>query len=178
MFEHIAVRRKPGSVIEGILSAGECRFSCVTGKGGTSIFKREGDGATPAHRQMRPVSAYWRPDRLAHRPQCALPLRAITANDGWCDDPVHAAYNQPVQLPFVSSHEVMMRDDCLYDLCIVLDWNMPPVRSRGRGSAIFMHVAKPGFPPTAGCIALALPDLLHVAARISLKTQITVLRQA
>ena len=178
MFEHIAVRKKPGSVIEAVLAAGNRQFQCVLGKGGTTVFKREGDGATPAHRVLHPLSAYWRSDRLLKRPVCSLPLRAIQFTDGWCDEPASATYNQPVRLPFAPSHEVMMRQDCLYDLCVVLDWNMPPVRSRGRGSAIFMHVAKPGFPPTAGCIAMALPDLLQIVSRLSTTTKIIVYRQS
>ncbi|MEO0543426.1 MAG: L,D-transpeptidase family protein [Pseudomonadota bacterium] len=178
MFKHIAVRKRPGSVIEGIFDTGEIQFRCVLGKNGTNVLKRESDGSTPAHRILRPVSAYWRADRLKARPSSQLPIKAIGAADGWCDEPASPVYNMPIRLPFVGSHEEMKREDCLYDVCIVLDWNMPPNRSRGRGSAIFLHVAKPGFPPTAGCIALARCDVLHILARLTSDTRITVLRQS
>jgi len=74
-------------------------------------------------------------------------------DDGWCDDVEHGRYNCPVRLPFSASHETMWRDDGLYDVVGVLDWNLRP-RIRRRGSAIFLHLAGPGFPPTAGCIAV------------------------
>lgn len=160
------------------MNTGNFQFTCVLGRSGASVSKRESDGATPAHRVLVPRYGYWRQDRLAQRPQTKLPLTAISAHDGWCDEPVHPAYNQPVKLPFDASHEAMMRADCLYDLCIVLDWNMVPGRARWRGSAIFLHVAKEGYQPTEGCIALALPDLLHVVARINQRTRITVFKQA
>ncbi|MEM1377364.1 MAG: L,D-transpeptidase family protein [Pseudomonadota bacterium] len=178
MFEHIAVRRRPGNVNEGVLDVGWAQYRCALGRGGTTVLKREGDGCTPAQATMRPRFAYWRSDRLTRRPVCSLPLNAISAQNGWCDDVGHPMYNQPVRLPSGASHERMMRDDCLYDLCVVLDWNMTPKRARHLGSAIFMHVAKPGYRPTLGCIALALPDLLQLVARLSLATKITVFRQS
>ena len=87
--------------------------------------------------------------------------------DGWCEDPAHGRYNCPIRLPSSAGHEAMWRKDNLYDIVGVLDWNMRP-RIRGRGSAIFLHLCRPGFAPTAGCIALRLPDLrllLAVAGR-------------
>ncbi|MEL6435571.1 MAG: L,D-transpeptidase family protein [Pseudomonadota bacterium] len=179
MFEHISVRRKPGTLGEGLLHLDENRvFRCALGRTGTTVFKREGDGATPAHAVMRPLWGYWRADRLGMPPASPLDLRAIGPRDGWCDASAHPAYNTPVTLPISASHETMMRDDVLYDLCIVLDWNMPPMRSRNRGSAIFLHAAKPGYPPTQGCIALSLPDLRKVVAVLTPDTRISVLRQA
>jgi L,D-peptidoglycan transpeptidase YkuD (ErfK/YbiS/YcfS/YnhG family) len=81
----------------------------------------------------------------------------------WCDDPAHVAYNQPVRLPFAGGHERLWRDDHLYDLVVVLGWNDdPPVAHRG--SAIFLHLARDGFAPTEGCVALARDDLLAVLA--------------
>lgn len=177
MFEHIAVRRKPGSVINGIMSTGNSHFTCSLGRTGASVLKRESDGATPAHRVLRARYGYWRKDRLAQRPPTNLPLFAISERSGWCDEPAHPAYNQPVNLPFAASHEKMMRTDCLYDLCIVLDWNMVPGRARFRGSAIFLHVAKQGYLPTEGCIALALPDLLHVVSQVDRQTHFTIFKQ-
>ncbi len=51
-----------------------------------------------------------------------------------------------------------MRADGLYDICLVLDWNITS-RARNRGSAIFFHLIKSGYQPTAGCIAVSLQDM-------------------
>ena len=119
--------------------------------------KREGDGATPAGR-LKLVRVLYRADRLPP-PACAVPLEPIGPQDGWCDDPADAAYNYPVRLPYPASHEELWRPDHVYDVIGVLDWNLAPV-TPGRGSAIFLHAATPDYAPTAGCVALALPDLL------------------
>ena len=84
-------------------------------------------------------------------------------NDGWCEDSRHGRYNCPIRLPSSSGHETMWRDDHLYDVVGVLDWNMRP-RVRGRGSAIFLHLARPGYGPTAGCIALEKHDFARLLA--------------
>src|SRR5579859_5610618 len=124
--------------------------------------KREGDGATPAG--LWPLrSLLWRPDRLP-APASRLPGRAIEADDGWCDAPQDPAYNRPVRLPYPASAERMWREDGLYDLVVVLGYNDRPVVS-GAGSAIFMHVSRPGYAATEGCIALALEDLVELVGR-------------
>ncbi len=131
---------------------------CALGKGGVRppTEKREGDGATPAARMpLRRV--LFRADRLPP-PRCAVPVEPLAPDDGWCDDPGHRAYNRPVRLPFEASHERLWRDDAVYDIIGVLGWNDDPVE-RHRGSAIFLHLARPDYRPTEGCVALALPDL-------------------
>ncbi len=87
-----------------------------------------------------------------------LPVRRTRADDGWCDAPNHPAYNRPVRLPIAASAEGMLRTDALYDVVVVLDWNFR-ARARGRGSAIFLHVAKPGYAPTEGCVAVSRADM-------------------
>ena len=176
MIAHISVRRRPGMPTCGLVQAGSRVITCALGKTGPTVFKREGDGATPAQASLRPLWGYWRADRGA-QPVSALPLVAVHARDGWCDAPAHPAYNGPVRLPFAASHEAMMRADCLYDICVVLDWNMRPRgRARHRGSAIFLHMAKPNYSPTLGCIALARRDLEWLVARIDARTRIVVAR--
>ena len=134
-------------------------WRCAIGPGGVTSDKREADGATPAGCfPLRRV--VYRPDRLA-RPETGLPAAPLAPNDGWCDDPDDPAYNRPVSLPYPARHERLWRDDGIYDVIVILGHNDdPPVP--GRGSAIFLHVAKDGYGPTAGCVALALPDLLTV----------------
>jgi len=168
------VRPAPRDRRRGVLIAGNRTFPCALGRSGMTPLKREGDGATPIA-AMRAVSGWFRPDRLL-RPQTALPLEPITARDGWCDAPGDANYNCPVRLPFAASHEKMLRDDRLYDVCLVLDWNLPPFgRKRNGGSAIFLHVARPGFPPTEGCIAVAPETMRALLPRIGPRTMVKTL---
>lgn len=173
MISTILVRKAPCDPRRGLLSAGGRVILCALGRGGIRALKREGDGATPAA-SMRITGGYFRADRLP-RPPARFPLRAIRSDDGWCDAPDDPNYNRPVRLPFSGSHETMMRDDRLYDICLVLDWNRPPKgRSRNRGSAIFLHVARPGFPPTEGCIAVEPEAMRWLLSRIGPETVVRV----
>ena len=155
----------------GRLTAGGAAFVCALGRAGIVDAKREGDGGTP--RAELAVRRIWRrPDRV-RRPAAGVPVTAIRRDDGWCDEPRHRRYNQLIKLPFPASHEVMWRDDGLYDLVGELGWNdRPPVA--GRGSAIFLHATRPDVSPTAGCIALAPSVLARVMAMIGPLTTIRV----
>ena len=136
---------------------------CALGPAGViaAAGKREGDGATPLGTwPMRRV--LFRPDR-GPPPRTALPASPIAPDDGWCDAPDDPAYNRPVKLPYPASAEAMWRDDGLYDLVVILGHNDdPPVP--GLGSAIFLHLARPDYAPTQGCVALARRDLEAVLA--------------
>lgn len=144
------------------LSVDSRTYRCALGHSGVTEDKTEGDGATPAGRfALRRV--LYRADRLAP-PETRLPVLPVEQDQGWCDDPAEPLYNQPVRLPFSGGHEILWRDDGLYDVIVVLGHNdSPPVP--GKGSAIFMHVARPDYGPTEGCVALELGDLLEVLAR-------------
>ena len=120
---------------------GDCRVRCAIGKGGIVSDKREGDGGSPSGRWPLRRLLY-RPDRLA-RPHTGLPIREIAPNDGWCDAPGDPNYNRPVTLPYDASHERLWREDHLYDLVVVLGHNDDPP-APGRGSAIFLHIAREG----------------------------------
>jgi L,D-peptidoglycan transpeptidase YkuD (ErfK/YbiS/YcfS/YnhG family) len=141
----------------GWLALAGSRWRCALGKGGIVAAKREGDGGTPVGRfPLRGL--LFRPDRLTP-PPCALPTRALTPADGWCDDPGHADYNRAVRLPHPARCEQLWRQDGVYDLILPLGYNDdPPVPFLG--SAIFLHVAREDYRPTEGCIALARQDLL------------------
>lgn len=139
------------------------RARCAIGRGGLVRDKREGDGGTPIG-QWPVRRVLYRPDRL-EAPPCRLPIAPLEPDDGWCDDPDHRDYNKPVKLPFPASHEKMWRADGLYDLVVILGHNDDPPRP-GAGSAIFMHLAKPDYGPTEGCVALSLADLRMVLAAL------------
>ncbi len=145
---------------------GTLRFGCEThrvaiGRAGITQHKQEGDGATPAG--LLPLRrVLYRADRVA-RPRAAVPTEPLAPEDGWCDDPADARYNQQVQLPYEGRHEELWRRDGLYDLIGVLGWNDAPVRL-GFGSAIFLHVASADFAPTEGCIALDVKALVALLA--------------
>ncbi|WP_350084164.1 L,D-transpeptidase family protein [Hoeflea sp.] len=155
--ETIAVRRSPSNPLQGIVRIGPLVFRAALGRGGLTGRKREGDGATPV--ADLPILAGFRRGGMPERDSAGLRLWRVGTRDGWCDAPGHASYNRPVRLPFRESHEKLLRDDVLYDFGFVLDWNLRS-RRRGLGSAIFLHVAKPGYPPTEGCIALSRRDML------------------
>lgn len=134
---------------------------CTVGRNGVTTRKVEGDGASPVGAwAVRRI--LFRADRLAP-PSSGLPVAAIGAHDGWCDASGHPLYNRPVTLPFAASHERLWRDDAAYDVLAVLGHNDDPVAT-GAGSAIFLHVAAADWRGTAGCVALALDDLLDVLA--------------
>lgn len=146
-------------------------YRCAIGKNGITSDKKEGDGCTPVG-TFALRECWWRDDREP-APTIAVPLRLITANDGWCDDPNHPDYNKPVQLPFDASHEKMKRDDHVYDYVIVLGYNDDPVVP-GKGSAIFMHLAHDDYRGTEGCIALKKEDLLEILSRCDESTEIEI----
>lgn len=169
----IDVRPRPGHKNQGQLIAGNMTLRCALGKNGITAFKREGDGATPLTR-MRLLYGFKRPDKRV-RGTGALSFRVLRRNDGWCEVSNDRNYNRKVRVPYGASHETMWRKDDLYDICIVMDWNIIP-RRRAKGSAIFFHLARPGYTPTEGCIALSRADMDRLLPYLSAQTVIRVLR--
>ena len=161
----------------GMLSLGARQVPCALGRSGIVTTKREGDGGTPAGdfplREVR-----YRPDRIPLPSTKGLPVRPLQATDGWCDAPSDPAYNQPVRLPYPASAERMWRDDHLYDLLAIVGYNDAPTIP-GRGSAIFLHVARDSAPPprfaaTEGCVAVRLEDLVAILAESTPSTRIRI----
>ena len=152
-------------------ASGKTLTPCALGASGQTVFKKEGDGATPKG-VWHPIMLYYRPDRLAS-PQSGLPVRPLQKQFGWCDAPTDRNYNRQVNFPYPASAETLWRESPVYDLIIILNHNQRP-RVQGRGSAIFMHIAKPGFPPTEGCIALKKNDLLRLLPQIARTTKIII----
>jgi len=167
----IRVRRSPLDRRRGWLTAGNLTLPCALGRSGTSHAKREGDGASPVGR-FPLLQAFYRPDH-GPRPRTGLKLRPIRPTDGWSDDVRDRRYNRPVRLPCPTSHERMWRDDHLYDVVIDIAWNRGPIRL-GRGSAIFLHLARPGFLPTEGCVAVEPRMIRRLLERIGPHTRIEI----
>jgi L,D-peptidoglycan transpeptidase YkuD (ErfK/YbiS/YcfS/YnhG family) len=167
----VRVVRRTGVRTKGWLIGGTVPIPVALGRSGIRADKREGDGATPRGR-FHPVRVWWRADR-GLRPRALLPVRRIGRADAWCEDPANRRYNRPMRLADGQSGDRLWRADHLYDLVIELDHNVRP-RVAQRGSAIFVHVARPGLLPTAGCVALPEASLRRLLARMSHKTRIKI----
>lgn len=156
----------------GIVKLGNLVWPCALGRSGRRRRKREGDGATPAG-CWHVAGVLYRADRV-RRPRTRLPVRPIAWNAGWCDAPGDRNYNRPVRHPYPASAERLWRADDLYDVVVVLGHNARP-RVRGGGSAVFMHLARPGYAPTEGCIALRREHLLRLLQRLGAGARLRVL---
>jgi L,D-peptidoglycan transpeptidase YkuD (ErfK/YbiS/YcfS/YnhG family) len=162
---------RPGNRQQGWLLAGARPVKVAIGRGGIKANKREGDGATPTGR-FRLVRLWWRADRMP-RPQTKLPVRQITAADGWCEDPSDRRYNRPIRMSPGQPGDRLRRSDALYDLVIEIDHNRRP-RIAGRGSAVFIHLARSDMSPTAGCISMPAATLRQILAHLGPNTTITI----
>jgi L,D-peptidoglycan transpeptidase YkuD (ErfK/YbiS/YcfS/YnhG family) len=143
----------------------------AVGRGGVRANKKEGDGATPAG--VYPlVFGFYREDRVKPPPS-RLPMRALAPHDAWVDDPTDARYNSLATLPYPARTERMWRDDGIYDVLIVIGYNMKPVIP-GAGSAIFLHIARPNFSATEGCIAVDRAVLVNLIPLLAPESSITI----
>ena len=167
----IRVSTRPGLRSQGWLQMGSLHVPVALGRGGVRANKREGDGGTPRG-VFHPVRLWWRADRLL-QPRTLLPVRRIGRSDAWCEDPTDRRYNRPFARSANEPGDRLMRDDHLYDLIVELDHNRRPRIGR-RGSAVFIHIARPAFAPTAGCVALRPRDLKALLALLSPKTRIQI----
>lgn len=155
----------------GVLFAGRLAIPVVLGRAGIRANKREGDGATPQG-QFRLRRLWWRADRRP-RPLTLLPTVRIDCRLAWCEDPSDRRYNRPFRRSANEPGDRLWRDDRLYDVIIEIDHNTRPRVAR-RGSAVFLHLARPDRSPTAGCVAFSAPDLSRLLARLGPKTRILI----
>ena len=167
----MTIRPAPGNPRKGWLTAGLLAVPVALGRGGILANKREGDGGTPRG-TFRPRQLWWRADRHL-RPRTFLPVRPIRAEDAWCEDPDDRHYNQPVQLPPAHGGDRLKRDDHLYDFIVEIDHNTRP-RIAGHGSAVFLHLARENFGPTAGCVAMTRSAMLRLLLLLSPQTKIII----
>ena len=164
---HILINKK-------YLTYNQYKVKCAVGKRGVNLKKKEGDFITPIGLYKIKYILY-RKDRIKKIPS---KLRKITIkrNMGWCDDPKSKQYNKLVNLPFSYSCEQLFKKENIYDIILVLNYNMNPVK-KDKGSAIFVHVAKKNYEKTRGCVAVKKQDLLKILKEIKIKTKVKIERQ-
>ena len=155
----------------GYLNYKNFKFRCALGKNGIKKKVKEGDFVTPKGK-YKLIKIYYRPDRIK---KINSPLKKvrIKKNMGWCDDVNSKYYNKQIKINDKISHERLYRKDSLYDILVVLNYNLNPI-IRGKGSAIFLHVAKKNYSKTQGCIALKRNELLNLVSKIKKNTQIRI----
>lgn len=167
----LRLHARAGRRTQGWLTVGSLTIPVALGRGGIRANKREGDGGTPRGK-FHLMRLWWRADRHP-RPPTLLPVRPITGNLAWCEDPRDRRYNQPFRRAADESGDRLWRDDRLYDFIIEIDHNSRP-RVAGRGSAVFLHLARPNRSPTAGCVAFRADDLQRLLTRLGPTTRIAI----
>lgn len=173
IIENIYIRRSPlGSKHQGMLHYNGNNIPCCLGKNGISINKKEGDQATPAG-SFQLLFGFYRSDRIKTQ-QSLLPLDQIKKHSGWCDDQKNPNYNRLVELPFKPSHEILTREDRLYDICLVMDHNYSR-RIKNRGSAVFFHLTNNDNGPTQGCVAIDPKWMMLLLPRLNMRTTINII---
>jgi L,D-peptidoglycan transpeptidase YkuD (ErfK/YbiS/YcfS/YnhG family) len=155
----------------GYLKYKNLKFRCALGKAGVNKKIVEGDNITPKG-MFKIIKIYYRPDKIKKIKTLIKKIK-IKKNMGWCDDPNSDFYNKQIKLPTKLSHEKLYRNDNLYDLIAVLNYNTNPI-IKNRGSAIFMHITKNSYKKTKGCIALKKEHLTKIISKINKNTKIKI----
>jgi L,D-peptidoglycan transpeptidase YkuD (ErfK/YbiS/YcfS/YnhG family) len=155
----------------GHLKYKKLKFRCALGKAGVKKKIMEGDNITPKG-IFRIIKIYYRPDKFKEIKTLIKKIK-IRKNMGWCDDPKSRFYNQQIKLPTKYGHEKLYRNDNLYDLIAVLNYNINPI-IKNKGSAIFLHIAKNSYQKTKGCIALKKKHLIEILSKIKKNTKIKI----
>ena len=91
---------------------------------------------------------------------------------GWCHNINSRKYNKESKFLNYSETENLFRKDCQYDIFIVINYNINPVR-KGKGSAIFLHLTK-NYTPTRGCVAITKKNFIYLIKKINKKTKIKI----
>ena len=160
---HILINKK-------YLTYNKLKVKCAIGKKGIGFKKKEGDLVTPKG-QFKIKFVLYRKDRV--KISTKLKMKVIKKNMGWCDDPTSSHYNKLIKLPFIYKHEKLFKKENIYDIILVINYNMSPVK-KNKGSAIFIHVAKRNFKKTEGCIAIKKLDLIKLLKGINPNTKVKI----
>ena len=147
------------------------KLRCSIGKNGISYKKKEGDNKTPRGKFKLKYILY-RKDRIPNL-KTKLKKIVICKEMGWCDDPNSKYYNQMVKLPFKGSAEKLWLKDNIYDIIIIIDYNLNPV-IKFKGSAVFLHLAKNTYQSTKGCVAINKNDMKLLLEKINKKSKLQI----
>ena len=147
------------------------KVKCALGKEGDRNKEKEGDLITPKG-SFKLKYIFYRKDKIKSL-KTRLKKIAINNKMGWCDDPTSKYYNKLIRFPFMKSAEKLYRSDNVYDIILVLDYNMNPIKLN-RGSAIFVHIAKKGFSPTKGCVAISKRELKKLVGKVNKQTRVII----
>ena len=146
------------------------KVKCAIGKKGIGYKRKEGDLITPLG-EFNIKYILYRKDRI--KVSSKLKKKVIKKNMGWCDDPKSNHYNKLVKLPFDYKHEKLYKNENIYDIILVLNYNMNPIK-KNQGSAIFIHVAKNNFKRTKGCVAIKKISLIKLIKKINPYTKVKI----
>ena len=152
------------------LTYNKLKLKCAVGKKGIGNKRKEGDLITPKG-QFKIKYILYRKDRI--KISTRLKKKIIKKNMGWCDDPRSSFYNKLVRLPFAYKHEKLFKKENIYDIILVLNYNMKPIK-KNKGSAIFIHVAKNNFKSTKGCVAIKKINLIKLIREINPNTKVKI----
>ena len=161
---HIIIKNKK-------LSINDYKVKCAIGKRGIRVKKKEGDKITPKGK-FRVKTILYRKDRVPNLKSKIVKI-PIKKNMGWCDDPKSKDYNKLIKFPFKYSAEKLHRNDNTYDIILVLNYNLNPIR-KGKGSAIFIHVASKNYKSTLGCVAVSKRNLKKIIKKINKSTIVNI----
>ena len=152
------------------LTYNKLKVRCAIGKKGIGYKRKEGDLITPKGRFKIKYILY-RKDRV--KISTKMKKKVIKKNMGWCDDPNSKQYNKLVKLPFFYRHEKLFKKESIYDIILVLNYNMNPIK-KNKGSAIFIHVAKNNFRKTEGCVAIKKQNLIKIVKKLNLNSEVKI----
>jgi len=164
---HILINKK-------YLSFKNYRVKCSIGKRGIGYKKKEGDLLTPIGKYKIKYVLY-RKDRVK-KVQSKLKKIVIKKNMGWCDDPRSNKYNKLIKLPSKFRCEKLYKRKNVYDIILVLNYNMHPVL-KNKGSAIFIHIASKNYKKTEGCIAIKKIHLLKIIKELKNNTYVKIVNR-
>ena len=145
-------------------------MKCAIGKKGIGNKKKEGDLITPIG-VFKIKYILYRKDRV--KVLTKLKKKVIKKNMGWCDDPNSSCYNKLIKLPFTHKHEKLYKKENIYDIILVLNYNMNPVK-KNKGSALFIHVSKINYKKTEGCVAIKKLNLIKLLRMINPNTRVKI----
>ena len=153
------------------LAYDDYKVKCALGKRGIGNKRREGDFITPKGKFKIKYILY-RKDRIK-RVQSKIKKIIIKKYMGWCDDPLSKDYNKLIKIPSEYSYEKLYKKDNVYDIILVLNYNMNPV-VKNKGSAIFIHVTKANYKKTEGCVAIKKDHLLKIIKLLKKNTTVKI----